>query len=165
MKTENDTLAQQSNFSKAAAVSPGGRRPEGETAAEAPQHDIKSIPDVQVKAGQKAPRRNFSAAYKLQVLEAYDACENALARGALLRKEGLYYSRISTWRKLRDDGKLDKNAQKKTPKTILVQQQLTRENAQLKKKLAQAEAIIELQKKVSDLFGTHILPLQNNELS
>lgn len=58
--------------------------------------------NILLKPGQRAPRRKFSVAYKLQILEAYEACDNALARGALLRKEGLYASRLSTWRKQRD---------------------------------------------------------------
>lgn len=65
------------------------------------------IPNPQVTIrGQRSPRRQFSTAYKLQILDAYDACDNALARGALLRKEGLYHARLSTWRKQRDEGKL-----------------------------------------------------------
>jgi len=162
---ENDGLAQQSNSDQPAGVSPGGRGPEGGTPAESPQNRTGSIPDTQVKTGQRAPRRKFSVAYKLKILEAYDACDNALARGALLRKEGLYHSRLSTWRKLRDEGKLGGKSNGKTPKAVLANQQLARENARLKKKLAQAEAIIDLQKKVSDLLGTHILPPESSETS
>ena len=53
--------------------------------------------DPQVKAS-GAPRRKFTKAYKLQILSAYDACSNALERGALLRREGLYQGCISAWR-------------------------------------------------------------------
>lgn len=163
MTTRKLGLAQPPKFTQPADVLPEGRRPEGKTSAESPQPPA-ATPDVQVKLGQRAPRRTFSTAYKLKILEAYEACDNALARGALLRKEGLYHSRLSTWRKLRDEGGLGSKSKIKTPKSTLANQQLTRENARLKKKLAQAKAIIELQKKVSDLLGTHILPPESDEI-
>ena len=53
--------------------------------------------DPQVKAS-VLPRRKFSKAYKLQILTSYDACSNALDRGTLLRREGLYQGCISAWR-------------------------------------------------------------------
>ena len=55
------------------------------------------IPDPQVNAV-AAPKRKFTKAYKLQTLTAYDACCGASERGALLRREGLYYSCIPAWR-------------------------------------------------------------------
>jgi transposase len=119
-----------------------------------------SSADAQVKVRKPyTPRRSFDTAYKLRILSAYDACENASARGALLRKEGLYQSRIYIWRKQFADAKL--NGGNKKPATIRTDH-LTKENDQLKKKLAQAEAIIELQKKVSDLLTKHILPVEDN---
>jgi len=123
------------------------------------------VPDVQVKARRTAPRRQFSTTYKLKIIEKYDACTNALARGSLLRKEGLYHSLLSNWRKQCDEGKVGNSVQQKTPKTLLINQKLSRENAKLKKQLAQAEAIIDLQKKVSELLGQHILPLETSETS
>lgn len=158
---------QQSAF-PTAPVLPEGRRPEGKTGAVSqnlnrdPLPD--GLPDEQVKAISPAPRRKFSVSYKLAVLEAYEACDNALARGALLRKEGLYSSRISTWRDQRDKGFLGSALKIKTPKSVLEHQKLARENAHLKKKLAEAHAIIDLQKKVSELLGTHILSPQSNEI-
>ncbi len=163
MTPETQGLAQQDSI-QPAGVLPEGRRPEGKTPAGSPENPPASIPDVQVRAKEAAPRRKFSAAYKLKILEEYEACDNALARGALLRKEGLYNSRLSAWRKQRDQGKLSAKAKGKIAKSVLVNQKLTRENAQLKKKLDQAQAIIEIQKKVSDLFGTYILPAENSEI-
>lgn len=120
-----------------------------------------SSQDVQVKPRQqRAPKRTLSKSYKSQILNAFDACQTASERGALLRKEGLYHAQLATWRKQLVDGKLYKQ---KTPKSILVSQQLARENATLKKKLAQAEAIIELQKKVSELLSQHILEPEMSE--
>ena len=121
------------------------------------------IPDVQVKAGQRAPRRTFSTTYKLNILEAYDACDNALARGALLRQEGLYHARLSAWRKLRHEKKLGAKKEGSVSKAARANQELIRQNNQLKKKLAQAEAVIDLQKKISNLFGTCIPPANSSE--
>jgi transposase len=118
--------------------------------------------DSQVKIPRHyATRRSYDTAYKLRILSAYDACENSLDRGALLRKEGLYYSRIHAWKKQLENSKL--SGRKKTSHAILRNDYLARENEQLKKKLAQAEAIIDLQKKVSELLGTHILPHKDSE--
>ncbi|PEQ14971.1 transposase [Piscirickettsia salmonis] len=83
-----------------------------------------------------------------------------MARGELLRKEGLYSSRISTWKKERETGKLGGKYKNKSDKKMKL---LSQENIRLKKKLAQAEAIIDLQKKVSDLLGEHILPTELSE--
>ena len=106
--------------------------------------------DTQIKVKkQRAPKRKFSSAYKLQILNAVDACKDSADRGALLRKEGLYYARVSSWRKQLQDGKFVSN---KTPKSILINQQLAREVSTLKKKLAQAEAIIDIQKKSRNCF-------------
>jgi transposase-like protein len=116
--------------------------------------------DSQVKIRkQYSPRRSFDTAYKLRILSAYDACENASDRGALLRKEGLYHSRIYVWKKQLANAK---SSDHKKQLTSIRTDNLAKENDQLKKKLAQAEAIIELQKKVSELFTTHILPHEIN---
>jgi hypothetical protein len=120
------------------------------------------VADLQVKIRKHySPRRSFNTAYKLKILSAYDACENASARGALLRKEGLYHSRITAWKQQLENSKL--GGYKKISSAELRTDHLARENEQLKKKLAQAEAIIDLQKKVSELLGTHILPHKNSE--
>jgi len=164
MTPEKHVLAQQQNVTSSSTVLPDGRRTEGKTVEEPSKSEPALIPSVQVKTTQqRAPRRKFSTAYKLKILEAYDACSNALARGGLLRKEGLYHSRLSVWRKQRDEGKLGVHTKGKISKPVLANQKLTRENAQLKKKLAQAEAIIELQKKVFDVVGMHILPTESSE--
>jgi len=116
--------------------------------------------DPQVKAINQT-RRSFTKAYKLKILVAYNACANSSERGALLRREGLYHSRIADWRK--EFGAKDgvKKAASKTQRT----DHLVREVEQLKKKLAQAQAVIDLQKKVSELLGTHVLSHESNEVS
>lgn len=120
-----------------------------------------TTPNSQVKAKQGARRRKFSAAYKVDILARYEACSNALARGELLRKEGLYHSRLSAWRKERDNGTL---TEKKHPKSIN-NKNLTRENARLKKELAQAHTVIEIQKKVSELLGLNTHQTDSTESS
>jgi hypothetical protein len=118
--------------------------------------------DTQVKMKQqRAPKRKFSNAYKLQILNALDACKNSNERVALLRKEGLYYARVSAWKKQFQQGQITSN---KASKSILLNQQLTREVTSLKKKLSQAEAIIDLQKKISELLSINILDQDMSEI-
>ncbi len=102
-------------------------------------------------------KRSFTTDYKQQTLATYDACETTEERGALLRKEGLYSSNISSWRHLFKSGN-ESNGAKKSQRV----DHLVSEIDQLKKKLAQAQAIIDLQKKVSELLGTYILPHESN---
>lgn len=122
-----------------------------------------SLPDPQVKLPKNyKPRRSFSQSYKRQILAAFDACSDATQRGKLLRREGLYHSRISAWKKQQASGRLDAGKTQSSKNSNLRSDRLIRENMQLKKKLAQAEAIIALQKKVSELLGEHILPQEMN---
>ena len=119
-----------------------------------------SIPDPQVNAV-AAPKRKFTKAYKLQTLTGYDACCDASERGALLRREGLYYSCIPAWRNqlgMTKDGGKGASSSKRT-------EHLLQEMEHLKKKLAKAEASIDIQKKVSELFGTHILSHESSVVS
>ena len=107
-----------------------------------------------------ATRRRFSAKYKLRILaEAEKAAPGEL--GALLRREGLYSSHLSKWRKQRDDGALAgltprKRGRKPRPVDPQARRiaQLEKENERLQRKLEQAETIIEVQKKLSQLLGT-----------
>ena len=139
-----------------AGLSPEGRRPKDDS----PSTVSLNSTNTQVEAKTSLPRRKFSIEYKLKILETYEACETAMARGALLRKEGLYHSRLTAWRQQRDAGRLMPAIPNQSSKRL---QQVTRENAALKKKLAQAEAIIDLQKKVSEILGQHILQPENSE--
>lgn len=116
-------------------------------------------PDTHVSGKQASQRCKFSNDYKLKILEEYEACDNALSRGALLRREGLYHSRLTAWRQQRDSGRLAISGRGKSHNRL---QKMSRENAALKKKLAQAEAIIDLQKKVSEILGQHLLEPESN---
>ena len=121
-----------------------------------------AVIDTQVKVKKTySPRRSFDTAYKLRILSAYDNCDHASERGVLLRKEGLYHARICAWKKQLEHAQ---SKEKKQSKNRLRSDHLARENEQLKRKLSQAEAIIELQKKISDLLGTHILPTESSVL-
>jgi transposase len=114
------------------------------------------IPDPQVP--EKAQRRRFSAAYKLQILEQADGAQ-AGKIGSLLRREGLYSSHLTKWRKQRTEGSLQALSKKRGRKpqpdagTRRIAE-LERENERLRRKLTQAETIIEVQKKLSQLLGT-----------
>ena len=108
------------------------------------------IPDTSVQP--QPERRSFTAEYKQQILAEADACENG-SLGALLRREGLYYSHLTTWRERRSQAQIDSlRAHKRGPKTDQTAAQIERlqhENAQLKSELTKSQLIIEVQKKLS----------------
>ena len=109
---------------------------------------------------EKPVRRRFTASYKLQVLQQADACNKFGDIGRLLRREGLFSSHLVRWRRQREKGSLDgltpnkrgRKAAKCNP-LLLEVQRLRKENEQLTNRLKQAELIIEVQKKVSQVFG------------
>ena len=121
-----------------------------------------SVREVEVMA--KPTRRRFSAEYKLKILREAEACTQPGEIGALLRREGLYFSNLRTWREqVRRVGELGLAPQKRgpapTPKNPLAAKvaALEREVTRQKARAARAEALVELQKKVAELLGT---PLQ-----
>ena len=104
----------------------------------------------------RATRRAFTADYKLAVLADYDRCTEAGERGALLRREGLYSSLLTDWRRQHREGSLvvtpgrSEDGRGGPSRTEVAR--LRAENDRLKKKLAKAEAIIEVQGKVHALL-------------
>ena len=109
----------------------------------------------------RAERRRFTAEDKLRILEEADACTGSGEIGALVRREGIYSSYLSRWRRARDQGQLKGlSSKKRGPKTSadkeLVEEivRVRRENERLQARLEQAEIIIEVQKKLSRLLGT-----------
>lgn len=124
-------------------------------------------PDPEVVA--QAKRRRFTAEYKLRILTAADQAKDAGGIGALLRREGLYSSLLSTWRKERDAGVLQALApQKRGPKSkrdpiAEENQQLRRETQRLTEELRKAEIVIDIQKKVATLLGRPILTVDPKE--
>ena len=115
---------------------------------------------VETEVTAKAKRRRFGAKYKRRILREYAACTRPGERSALLRREGLYTSHIATWKQRAERGELDglspkkrgRKGQEKNPLNKRVKQ-LERENAKLRKRAERAEALVELQKKVSELWG------------
>lgn len=103
-----------------------------------------------------AKRRRFTAEYKLRILKEVEQCQEAGAIGALLRREGLYASHLSQWRQQRTAGQLQGQDPKKRGRQPNPQAaelaQLQRENERLKARLAQAETIIAVQKKLCRLL-------------
>jgi transposase-like protein len=113
-------------------------------------------------------RRRFTAAYKLEVLRQADACQKLGEVGALLRREGLYSSHLSAWRRQRDQGALralgaGKRGRRPQPRNPLAGRvaQLEGENRKLQRRLHRAETIIEIQKKASALLGIPLKSLDN----
>ena len=113
----------------------------------------KIVPDPEVP--EKTVRREFTAAYKLRILKEAESCTKPGEIGVLLRREGLYSSSLTSWRRQVAQGLVPKKrgpiAQKADPhvRRIAV---LERENEKLAHKLKQAELIIDAQKKVAELL-------------
>ena len=115
-----------------------------------------SPPDPEVSSKQK--RRHFSKSYKLRILDQLDNCTGKGEKSALLRREGLYSQAVARWRKQRKEGKFSASPQAvsfeepvdaKYKKRLM---ELELENERLHKKLDQAQKIIDIQKKMSELL-------------
>jgi len=124
-----------------------------------------NVPDPEVP--DRAQRRRFTAEYKQRVLRLADACGRGEV-AALLRREGLYSSHLTGWRQERDSAQVHALAPKKRgpklikdPKLVADNVRLQRENRRLEHRLRQAETIIEVQKKVSEILG---IPLNSPAL-
>jgi len=118
----------------------------------------REVPAVEVL--EKPVRRRFSTEYKVRVLTEADRCVKLGQLGELLRREGLYSSLLSTWRRQRDAGMLaglapKRRGRKAKAKNPLADElaRLERENLRLTEKLRQAELIIDVQKKVSEMLS------------
>jgi len=147
VKSSSDALASQ-----------GARRATEEASASAPPQAA-SATDAEVVA--HARRRQFSNADKRRILDAADRCTRPGEVGALMRREGVYSSSLSTWRRQREAGDLAALApQKRGPKIpanraeMLQIAQLTRERDGLKRELDKAMLVIGVQKKLATLLDT-----------
>ena len=122
-------------------------------------------PDPEVPA--KAQRRRFSAEYRLRILKQADACKKPGELGALLRREGLYSSLLTNWRRQREEGALQElRGRRRGPKARSADprvKHLEAENRRLQRKLQRAETIITLQKKVAEILGIPLKPLDIDE--
>jgi transposase-like protein len=124
------------------------------------------MPDPAVP--ERPVRRRFTAEYKLRILREADRSTGPGQLGALLRREGLYSSHLTTWRKQREEGTLagltpKRRGRKPNPDAALIaeNERLRRQTERLAEKLRQAETIIAVQKKLSEILGIP-LPPQNN---
>ena len=125
---------------------------------------IRTVPDPEVR--ERAVRRRFTAEYKLRILKEAESYTERGQLGALLRREGLYSTNLITWRRQMEKGTLEAlSPRKRGPKAKrpdpLARRiaELERENQKLQKKLRQAETIIDVQKKISEILQ---IPLNEN---
>ncbi len=116
-----------------------------------------AVPDPEVR--ERAARRRFTAEYKLQVLREADQCARVGELGALLRREGLYSSHLTTWRRQWEHGALVALAPKKRGRLAAAVSplarrvaELERDKTRLERRLKQAEAIIDAQKKLAEIL-------------
>ena len=142
----------------AVAATNGGRRPTVVAAPAAASPELSARPR----------RRSFTAQDKLRILADTDRAAEAGGIGAILRREGIYSSALTDWRRQRDAGafgalvpaKRGPKAAEPNPLTAELAV-LRRDNARLSLRLTRAEAIIELQKKVAELLGIPLAPSGN----
>jgi len=144
-------------------ASQGARRATEDAPGSAPPH-IRHGSDCEVVP--RARRRTFSNADKRRILQAADLCTKPGEVGALMRREGVYSSSLSTWRRQREAVDLaalapQKRGPKADPARIDAQHiaQLTRERDHLRVELDKAQLVIEVQKKVTALLD--LLAAQN----
>jgi transposase-like protein len=117
----------------------------------------------------KATRRRFTAEYKRRILREAAACSKPGELGALLRREGLYSSHLATWNAQAERGELaGLRPRKRGPKTKERNplearvRELERELTKARKRAQRAEGLVEVQKKVAELFG-ETLPMVTDE--
>lgn len=118
------------------------------------------VPDPELV--ERPVRRRFSAEYKLRILREADACSRPGEVGALLRREGLYTSHLSAWRKQRDQGALSAlgrprgrpPADRREAELAALRRRAQRAEAEL----AKARKVIEVQGNVSALLGELLEP-------
>ncbi len=150
-----------------AGVGSEGERSEPERTTEANDSGGAATPNPEVI--ERPVRRHFTAAYKQRILAEVDAASDSGAIGRLLRREGLYASHLTNWRKARGAAERaalepKKRGPKASPKNPLQAEnaKLKRENVQLNKKLQRAELIIDFQKKVSQILGIALPALEES---
>ena len=129
---------------------------------------VPSFPDPEVTP--KAKRRSFSSPYKKKILAEVEAATGSGSIGEILRREGIYSSSLTGWRKERDAAVDGAFSQKRGPEAkrnplTAENEKLRRRNQRLEEELRKAEIIIDVQKKLSLLLGGPLLPLPGSENS
>jgi transposase-like protein len=145
--------------------SPGAKRSEAErseTERSVAPGEERTAPNPEVVV--KAKRRQFTADYKKRILAEADAATEPGAIGAMLRREGLYSSHLTHWRQQRDLGLSPHRRGPKPKHDPLAEEvrKLKQQNGQLTQRLARAELIIDVQKKVSLLLGIPLAAADND---
>jgi transposase len=122
-------------------------------------------PEISERPG----RRTFTGPEKLRILKEADQAAGTGAIGAILRRHGLYSSALSEWRRQREAGVLGaltpakRGPKLRDPNPLSAELAgVQRENAQLRRRLERAEAIIEVQKKLADLLGIPLAPIESD---
>ena len=128
-----------------------------------------AVPPTEVKP--KATRRRFTAEYKRRILAEAAACTKPGELGALLRRERLYSSHLSSWCGQQERGELaGLSPRKRGPKAKAQNpldkrvRELERENVKLRKRAERAEGLVEVQKKLSELWGVTLPTPDEDEL-
>lgn len=123
------------------------------------------VPDSEVP--EKTSRRSYTAEYKRRILRETEVCKEQGQLGALLRREGLYSSNLTAWRRQAERGALDAlSSRKRGPKALRPDPSVRRiaeqekEIQKLRARLRKAELIIDAQKKIAEIFQ---LPLDQQE--
>lgn len=140
--------------------------------SESPKTEISISAVTDPEVYEKATRRKFTAEYKLRILKLADNCTESGSLGVLLRREGIYQSNLNAWRRQRDDDMLSRLKPKKRGRKGVTLNPLQnevdglhRENERLRKRLRQAELIIDVQKKISEVMGIDLESAKGGEKS
>lgn len=126
-----------------------------------------AVAGLDPEVSEQAKRRRFTAEYKLRIVREADACKGDGDVAALLRREGLYSSLLSAWRRQRDEiaraglasRKRGRRGKAEDPRI----KELERENARLKRRLSRVETMLTIQKKASELLGIPLNPPESDE--
>ena len=135
------------------------------------QNGIAAIPEtVDPEITAKAKRRSFSALYKTRILAEVEAAAGSGNIGEILRREGIYFSTLTGWRKERNAAIQSAFSQKRGPEPTnnpftAENEKMRRQNQRLHEELRKAEIIIDVQKKVAMLLGRPLPPIPDNENS
>ena len=135
----------------------GSKSPAGSQAQE--------VPDPQVL--ERPQRRRFTVEYKARIVREADACTEHGQIGMLLRREGLYSSQLTGWRRAYREGALsalkdDKRGRKRTRHPLEKEnERLKKDKIRLERRLSQAEAVIDVQKKLSEILGVPLSSIEN----
>jgi len=136
---------------------------------EQPEANSEIVEKPTVEVSPRATRRRFTKEYKIKILAEVDACSKPGEVGAILRREGIYSSHVNGWRRQRERGSFEGNPKKRGPKpresNVLDKElrKLKAENARLLRRAKRAEAIIEVQKKVSEWWGVTLPKLNDDD--